>query len=113
DGDKRRWPMQWSQFQQNKEQKPAGTPIDLLYPEHPSVAANLRGWGIHTIEQCAELTGNAIDNIGMGAQRYCNDAVKYIEAAEKGVGASRMRHEMDELMGQVRVLTQQVELLKG
>src|SRR5438045_2741613 len=79
--DARRFPLQWSQFQQNKEQTVAGTPISLLYPEHPSIGANLRACGVHTIEQCGELSGSAIDQIGMGAQQHCNNAKKYLESA--------------------------------
>ena len=112
DTDKQRWPVQWAQFQQNKQQVPEGTPIDVLYPEHPSVAAVLRAAAVHTIEQCADLSGPAIDNIGMGAQRYVNDSKKYLEAATKGVGTSRMRHEMDELKRENKVLTQTIEQLK-
>src|SRR6266446_9925180 len=77
--DSRRWPMQWAQFKQNKEQTVAGAQIELLYPEHPSMAANLRANGVHTIEQCAELSGNAIDSVGMGAQNAVNDAKKFLE----------------------------------
>ena len=35
----RRFPAQWAQFMQNKAQVPEGTPIDLLYPENPAIAA--------------------------------------------------------------------------
>src|SRR5258708_25769374 len=31
ENDKHRYPIQWAQFQQNREQLPEGTPIDLLY----------------------------------------------------------------------------------
>src|SRR5574337_1408474 len=30
--DQRRFPVQWAQFKENREQIPEGTPIDLLYP---------------------------------------------------------------------------------
>lgn len=108
-----RWPLQWAQFQQNKEQIPEGTPIDMLYPEHPSIGSMLRASGVHTIEQCADLSGPAIDSIGMGAQKYSNDAKKYIEASNKGVKASQLRHELEERDSQIRTLTHTVETLKG
>lgn len=112
-GDRRRFALQWAQFQENKQQTPEGTPIDLLYPEHPSIGSMLRASGVHTIEQCAELSGPAIDNIGMGSQRYVNDATKYLQAATKGVKASQMRHELEERDSQIRTLTQMVDTLKG
>src|SRR5262249_19054467 len=51
--------------------------------------------------------------IGMGAQRYSNDAQKYIQAANHGVKASQLRHELDERDGQIRVLNQTVEGLQA
>ena len=111
--DAKRFPVQWAQFSQNREQIPEGTPIDLLYPEHPSIGAMLRANSVHTIEQCAELSGPAIDSIGMGAQRYCNDAQKYLQASNKGVKASQLRHELEERDSQIRTLTHMVETLKG
>lgn len=113
DADRNRFPMQWHQYQQNKEQKPDGTPIDLLYPDHPSIGATLKASNVYTIEQCAELSGTAIDTIGMGAQRYCNDSKKYLEAANKGVGASQMRHELEERDREIRLLKQQLDQMKN
>jgi len=111
--DKRRFAQQWMQFQQHAEQMPEGTPIDLLYPDHPSVSAMLRAHGVFTIEQCAGLSGPAIEEIGMGAQRYSNDAAKYLEASNKGVKASQLRRELEERDSQIRTLTQTVETLKA
>jgi hypothetical protein len=111
DVDRRRWPMQWQQFQQNKQQQPEGAPIELLYPEYPSVAAMLRANAVMTIEQCAELSGTAIDAIGMGSQRYVNAAKKWLEAANKGVKASQMIHELEERDREIKVLKSTVEKL--
>jgi len=111
--DARMWPQQWQQFQQNKQQQPSGTPIEMLYPEVPSVAAMLRANGVCTIEQCADLSGPAIDNIGMGAQRYVNDSAKYIQMSEKNVKAGQFRHEMEEKDREIKLLTRQVEDLKS
>ena len=111
--DSRRFPAQWAQFMQNKQQVPEGTPIDILYPEYPSVAALLRANGVHTIEQCSDLSGNAIENIGMGAQRYVNDSKKFLEASNKGVKASQFRHEMESKDREIKALSHQVEVLKG
>lgn len=112
DGDKHRFPMQWAQFQQHQEQRPDGTPIDLLYPDKPSVGAMLKAHSVYTIEQCAELSGPAIDNIGMGAQRYTNEAKAYLEKAHKGVHVVQFRKELEDRDRQIRVLTQQMEAMK-
>ena len=111
--DKRRFPQQWHLFSQQKEQHPEGTQIELLYPEYPAVAANLRGCGVQTIEQCADLSANAIESIGMGAQRYVNEAKKYLDMAAKGASASQMRHELEIRDRNIKVLEKTVEQLKA
>lgn len=111
--DQRRWPMQWAQFKQNKQQTPEGTPIDLLFPDYPSVAATLRAAGVYTVEACAALSAEAIDTIGMGSQRYVNAAVKYLEFASKGVHATQMRAELEERDREIKVLKKTVEDLKA
>ena len=111
--DKNRFPRQWSDYIGNREQIPDGTPIDLLFPAHPNVGANLRGIGVHTIEQCSKLSGHAMDVIGMGAQEYVNRANEYLENAEKGVGLHKLHRELDERDSKIRVLEAQVGSLKG
>jgi hypothetical protein len=110
--DQQRWPQQWALFQQNKEQTPEGTPIELLYPEKPAVAATLRANGVMTIEACSELSGNAIDSIGMGAQTWVNAAQKYVAFANKGVAITQHRKDLEERDRQIKVLTQQIDSLQ-
>jgi len=112
DTDRKRFPAQWQQFRQNKQQQPEGTPIELLYPDYPSVPAMLRASGVQTIEQCADLSATAIDGIGMGAQRYVNAAKKYLEAAAKGGATTQMRHELEERDREIKVLKKQVADMK-
>lgn len=111
--DKRRWPLQWHQFTQNHEQIPEGTPIGQLYPEKPSIEQTLKGSGVHTIEQCAELSGNAIENIGMGAQSWVNAAKAYLEKANKGVTITQHRREMEDKNQKIKLLERQVAELSG
>ena len=110
--DQRRFPTQWSQFKENHQQIPDGTPVDLLYNDQPSIAAMLRGHGVHTVEQLAELSAPAIENIGMGCQTYVNNAQKYLQMANKGVGAAQLRRELEDRDRQIMTLTNTVEKLK-
>ena len=110
--DTRRWPMQWAQFKENKEQTAEGTPIDLLYPDQPSIGAMLKANGVHTIEQCAELSANAIESVGMGSQRYVNAAANYLKMSSKGVDAAQYRRESEEKDRQIATLVNTVETLK-
>jgi hypothetical protein len=110
--DARRFPTQWQQFMQQSEQIPEGTPIDLLYPENPAIGANLRSCGIHTIEACADLSAHAIENVGMGAQSWVNQAQKYIAASNKGVSVSKHRQDLEERDRELNFLRKQVEDMK-
>lgn len=107
------WPQQYQQFMSQQEQRPDGTPIEMLYPDKPSVVAMLKANNVLTIEQCAELSSDAINTIGMGSQGYVNDAVRYVEVASKGVSASQMRRELEERDSEIRTLRQQVDALKA
>lgn len=113
DQDKHRFRLQWSNFIQNRTQIPEGCPIDLLFPNHPSVGENLRAHGVHTIEQCAELSAHAIDNIGRGAQEYKNRANKYLESANKGAAFHSLQAENDKLQQNQKILENQIAQLKA
>lgn len=111
--DQRRFPAQWAQFKENREQVPEGTPVDLLYPDQPAIAAMLRANNVHTVEQLAELSATAIESIGMGTQTYVNNAVKYLEMANKGMAAAQVRRELEDRDRQIKTLTSTIESLKS
>jgi hypothetical protein len=106
--DTRRWPRQWDQFQRSAEQIPEGTDINLFYPEKPAVAATLRAGGVFTVEQCANLSAHAIENIGMGCQAWVNAAQNYLKISAKGVGAAKLRTELEDRDRKIKVLEHQV-----
>lgn len=112
DSDRRRFPMQWAQFKDNAPQTADGTPIDMLFASSPSIAAALKASGVHTVEQCAKLSAHAIETIGMGAQQWVNDAVRYMEVADKGVKASQLKHIVEEKDREINSLKHTVDLLK-
>ena len=112
DQDKMRFRNYWSAFVQNRTQVPEGSPIDLLFPNHPAVGENLRAMGIFTIEQCAKLSANAIDNIGRGGQEYVNRAQAYLSQADKGKNFHKLQKQLDDARTENRVLSHQVGQLK-
>lgn len=111
--EQQRYPREWAAYKENAEQTPEGTPIDMLYPEKPSIAATLKANGVHTIEQCAVLGATSIDNIGMGCQAWVNEASEFLKIAQKGVSATQYRKEKDQLKGEIKVLMQQLDILKA
>ena len=118
ENDKYRFRDQWSKFVSNRAQVPDGTPIDLLFPNHPAIGENLRAYGVHTIEQCASLSANAIETIGRGAQEFVNRAQRYLESATSGAAFHAMQKEMDSLKEKnnslentIRIMKQQIDHL--
>lgn len=112
DQDKKRFPIQWAQFKENAPQESSGTPIDMLYPSKPSIGASLKASGVHTVEQCAELSAHAIETIGMGCQTWVNEAQRYLQVANKGVKASELRKMSEEKDMEIRSLNHKITLLE-
>ena len=59
------------------------------------------------------LGATSIDNIGMGCQAWVNEANEFLKIAQKGVSATQFRKEKEQLTGQIKVLTQQLDILKA
>lgn len=97
DEDKVRFAARWREFEAGREQVSDGIPIDMLFPTHPQIADNLRSYGVHTIEQCANMSAHGLDSIGMGAQDYKNRARDYMEAASAGANYHKFTVEVDGL----------------
>lgn len=110
--DKQRFDMQWRQFQDNAPQTASGTPVDLLFPAKPSIAAALKASGVFTVESLAKLSAHAIEQIGMGCQQWVNDAVRYLEVANKGVKASQLKAIVEEKDREITSLKHKVDLLE-
>ena len=110
DEDKIRFRDKWAAFIHDRTQIPDGVPIDLLFPNHPAVADNLRGFGVYTIEQCAQLSAHAIDTVGRGAQEYVTRAKRYLDMSEKGAEFHQLQSENEQLKTDVRVLEQKLEM---
>ena len=108
DGDMQRWPRQWHSYQQGVRQVPDGVPINLLFPSKPEIETMLRGYNIHTVEQLAGLSGEAISTVGMGAQDWVNAAQRYMERASKGVDHHKFETALREKDQQIATLTRQV-----
>lgn len=108
DSDRKRWPRQWALYAQGKEQIPDGIPISLLFPAHPNIVDMLRGYNIHTVEQLANLSGSAIQTVGMGSQDWVNKAVKYLDQSTKGVDFHRFNKMAEEKDRQIATLERQI-----
>lgn len=111
DTDKYKWPQKWAQYQAGKQQVPDGIPVTLLFPAHPHIPQMLIGYQVHTVEQLANLSGNAIQTIGMGCQEYVNRAQNYLKQAEKGVTFHKHNSDVERLETENVTLRRQVHEL--
>ena len=111
--DPQRWPGHWAAYKQGQEQTPIGTPIDLLFPQHPAIADNCRAVGIQTVEMLANLNDHGQSTLGMGALDYVNYAKQYLNAATKGVPFHQMQSELKQRDQQIANQQRQIEALMG
>lgn len=116
--DKARWPRQYHAFQQGRKYVADGTPLEQLFPDQPNIVATLNAVNIQTVQQLANLSGDAISRGGIGFQDWATKAKKYLESAEKGVNFQKFEAERrkweDErgaLQKQVNDLAAQVQQL--
>lgn len=106
-----RWPGQWAAFERQQEQVPAGTPVDVLFPQSPEIAANMHTVAVHTVEQLAGLTAHGMQTVGMGATQWVAKAKQFLDAAKGGAAMHRLQLENDRQRNAIEALTNQVAQL--
>lgn len=107
-----RFALHWARYQQNQTQVPDGTPVEMLFVQHPEIAAMLHGRGVHVVEQLANLTAEGQSQIGMGATQWVTAAKKFLETAKRGVEYHHLTKELEKRDGQIEVLSNQIAGLK-
>ena len=87
-------PIEWARYEQKKEQKVAGTPIDAWMAISETQKAEFRSLNIFTIDQFANLPDVAGDKI-MGFNDLRSKARAFIMAAQDSQMMDKIRAEMD------------------
>jgi len=103
--DPQRWPQQWAAFQAQEAQVQTGTPLTEWPPISKSVALNLKGMGIHTVEQLAEVTDTALT--WLGARDLRDKAKAWLAASTDGAAVLKLQKENDDLRADIEVLKRQ------
>lgn len=107
DQDKLRFAAQWHQFEQTGIVTQIGTPLEEWPPITKSQALELKGLGIHTVEQLSNLGDGLLGFLG--AREYREAARKYLEKASGSEAQMKMLNErMDELMRRNAELSEQL-----
>jgi hypothetical protein len=113
------FPVEWARFEQKKEQKVAGTPIEAWTIVSETQKAEFKAMHIYTIDQFANLPDNAGDKI-MGFNDLRTKARAFIAAAQDAAMFDKIRAETDaklaqqeEEMAQLRTLVTQLTAKKA
>jgi hypothetical protein len=113
------FPVEWARFQQKKEQKVSGTPIDAWVILSDTQKAEFKALHIYTIDQFAQLADSAGNKI-MGFNDLRDKAKAFIAAAQDSQMFDKIRAETDaklaqqeEEMAQLRALVNELSAKKA
>lgn len=113
-----RFPAEYRAYCQGRVARPDGTPLEVLFPNHPDVVMMLGAHGCYTVEQLADLTDTQKQNLGMGGHEWSIRARSYLKHLADGQGFAAMQEqikrgdtELSRLRGQNATLGQQVQAL--
>lgn len=81
-----RFPAEYRRYCQGRADIPDGTPLEVIWPNHPDIVKMLQYHMVFTVEQLQTLNDTQLQNIGMGAWEWQQKARNYIAAVEKGQG---------------------------
>jgi len=100
------FPVEWARYEQKKEQKVSGTPIDAWAAISDTQKAEFKALHIFTIDQFAQLADSAGNKI-MGFNELRSKARAFIDAAQDSQLMDKIRAETDE-----KLQAQEVEMAK-
>jgi hypothetical protein len=113
------FPIEWARFEQKKEQKVSGTPIDVWTAISETQKAEFKALNIFTIDQFAQLA-DSVGNKIMGFNDLRDKARAFIAAAKDSAVFDKIRAETDaklaqqeEEMAQLRELVNQLTAKKS
>jgi hypothetical protein len=113
------FPIEWARFEQKKEQKISGTPIDVWSVISETQKAEFKALHIFTIDQFAQLA-DSVGNKIMGFNDLRDKARAFIAAAKDSAVFDKIRAETDaklaqqeEEMAQLRELVNQLSAKKS
>lgn len=104
--DIKRFPRQWEAYKNKKEQVMDGYPITQWAVLTKAQAMELKGRGIHTVEQLAGVIDSNLN--WMGARQMRDNAVAWLEEAEAGTALAKLGAENAELKLQLQALQNQM-----
>lgn len=123
--DAERFPREYRHYCEGRIGVPDGSPLQVLFPNHEDVVSTLVYHRIFTVEQLANLSDTALQNIGMGGYEWQGKARRWLDAVKGGGGFAqleeqqrrlqvdntRLRDQNQAMQSQLQALTNQIAQL--
>ena len=123
--DVNRFAPEYRNYCANREQRPEGAPLEVLFPHLSDVVTTLHFHRVYTVEMLAALTDTQLQNLGMGGYEWQAKARRWLDGMAKGAGFAeieerqrkvsvenqRLSDQNTQLVAQVQALSQQVQQL--
>lgn len=109
--DQVRFPRQWAAFQNQHEAVHEGTPLEEWPPISKSVALNLKGVNVHTVEHLAAVPDTTLHNLGHGGRQLRDKAIAWLKSAEGSAELLALKSENQTLKDDMEIMKQQIAAL--
>lgn len=110
---KQRWPAQYKAFVESAGEKIVGTPINQYPPLTKADMLNLQSLHITTVEDLATVPDATIDKLGHGGRKLRDEAMSWLQAAEKGKAGIQAAAENARLKEQLAAMQAQIDALSN
>lgn len=107
-----RWPEAYARFMAGQEMSVDGTPLEQWPILNRAMVLELKALEVHTVEQCADLSDNALQRIGRGGYSIRDKAKAYLDDAERIKMTEKLSHENDGLRTEIADLQRQLGELR-
>lgn len=112
DEHRQRWPEQYAAFKKGEEHAVDGTPLEQWPLLTRAMVLELKGVGILTVEQCADLPDALLHRINMAGRQIRDHAKAYLDDAAAIAFATKLERENDALHARVASAERQVEEMR-
>lgn len=106
-----RFPRQWAAYQQGIEQRKAGTPLELVFPDQPDVVATLNAMHVYNAQQLAGLSDTAMGNVPMG-RTLVKTAKQFLGQATGSAEFHALKAENAQQAADIKALTARLEAME-
>lgn len=111
DFDKARFKRQYEAWKKGQRMTPDGTPLSAVPWMTPAQVRQFSIYEIYTLEELSSVPDGALDNMGMGARKFRQMAIDWIDAMKGGDSFKRLTAQANEQQGEIASLKNQLEQL--